>query len=73
MKRKMKTQIIVCPNRKRPVEVTYSNSGNWFFPRYEIEDCPAIYDGPASCNRQCREMFNRPPNYLSLGRNSDRM
>jgi len=32
----LKKQIIVCPDRNREVEVTYSVSGNWFSPNYEV-------------------------------------
>jgi len=73
MSRNTRTQVIRCPNRKRDVEVTYSVSGTWFSRRYEIEACPAMNDGAANCNRQCSDLFCRPPGYLFLTMNSDHM
>ena len=49
----LKKQIIVCPDRNREVEVTYSVSGNWFSPNYEVIACPAMYDGEVGCDRKC--------------------
>jgi hypothetical protein len=49
----LRQQIIVCPDRNREVEVTYSVSGNWFSPNYEVIACPAMYDGEAGCDRRC--------------------
>jgi hypothetical protein len=73
MNLKMRTQVIRCPSRKRDVAVTYAVTGTWFSRRYEIENCPAMNDGPASCNRQCSDLLGRPPSYLFLATNSDRM
>ena len=73
MSSKTRTQTIRCPSRKRDVEVTYRISGSWFSRRYEIEDCPAMNDGSASCNRQCCDQLGRPPDYSVLTMNSGHM
>ena len=57
MKEKLRKQVIVCPDRKREVELTYSVSGNWFSPNYEVVACPAMYDGEVGCTRQCVAML----------------
>ena len=49
----LRKQIMVCPDRNREVEVTYSVSGNWFSPNYEVIACPAMYDGEVGCDRRC--------------------
>jgi hypothetical protein len=49
----LRKQIIVCPDRNREVVVTYSVSGNWFSPNYEVIACPAMYDGEVGCDRRC--------------------
>jgi hypothetical protein len=49
----LRKQIIVCPDRNREVEVTYSVSGNWFSPNYEVIACPAMYDSEMGCDRRC--------------------
>ena len=49
----LRQQIIVCPDSNREVEVTYSVSGNWFSPNYEVIACPAMYDGEVGCDRRC--------------------
>jgi len=50
---KLSKQIIICPDRNREVEVTYSVSGNWFSPNYDVIACPAMYDGEVGCDRRC--------------------
>ena len=66
---KFKTKVIKCPIRKREVEVTYTNSGSWFSPKYDIVDCPAMYESNLSCNRQCKPLLTRPHNYMYFGLN----
>ena len=61
---KFKTKVIKCPIRKREVEVTYTNSGSWFSPKYDIVDCPAMYESNLSCNRQCKSLLTRLQNYM---------
>lgn len=60
MSTKHATQVIECPIRHREVEVTYSASGGWFNRSYQIEWCPAMYDGGVGCDRRCATMLNRP-------------
>ena len=69
MANKFKMQVIECPIRKREVVVTYTNSGNWFSPKYDIVACPAMYEHNQSCNRQCKLLLNRPLNYMYFGLN----
>jgi hypothetical protein len=68
MASKFKMQVIECPIRKRAIE-TYTNSGNWFSPKYDIVACPAMYEGNLSCNRQCKSLLTRPPNHMYFGLN----
>jgi hypothetical protein len=62
MTAKTEMQVLRCPSRKRVVEVRYTNAGHWWAPCYDIVDCPAMHDGPASCERHCRELLGRPAN-----------
>ena len=59
MTAKFRSQVIVCPERKREVEVTYTVSGSWFAPDFNIVACPAMYDGEVGCERQCRSLLPR--------------
>ena len=60
---KFKQQVIICPDRKREVEVTYTVSGSWFAPEYNIVACPAMYDSGSGCNRQCQSLLALPSSY----------
>ena len=64
-----KKRVIECPIRKREIEVTYTNSGSWFSPKYDIVACPAMYESNQSCNRRCRAMLTRPSSYMYFGLN----
>jgi hypothetical protein len=57
-------QVIICPDRKREVEVTYTVSGNWFAPRYDVVACPAMYDGEVGCRRKCKDLLAGSTSYL---------
>ena len=59
-----KRQVFVCPDRNREVEVTYSVSGNWFSPNYEVVACPAMYDGGVGCDRRCTSQLAGLPRNL---------
>jgi len=63
MVRKFSKQVIICPSRKREVEVTYTVSGNWFAPEYKVVACPAMYEGEIGCDRRCQSLLARPPSY----------
>ena len=65
----LRKQIIVCPDRNREVEVTYSVSGNWFSPNYEVIACPAMYDGEVGCDRRCTVKLAGSANNLRLLQN----
>ena len=56
-------QAIICPCRKREVEVTYTISGNWFSPDFKVVACPAMYDDGVVCDRQCIPQLPPPSNY----------
>ena len=60
---KFNKQVIICPRRKREVEVTYTVSGNWFAPDYKVVDCPAMYAGAIGCDRICQSLLGRPDSY----------
>ena len=60
---KFKQQVIICPDRKREVEVTYTVSGSWFAPEYNIVACPAMYDSVSGCYRQCQSLLDIPSSY----------
>ncbi len=53
----LRKQVIICPDRKREVEVKYTVSGNWFAPRYDVIACPAMYDGEEGCQRKCQDLL----------------
>ncbi len=61
---KTRKQVVRCPNRNRDVEVTYTVSGKWLSPRFEIKSGPAMFDSSQSCNRSCIGSLKRPPRYL---------
>jgi hypothetical protein len=50
---KLRKQVIICSDRNREVEVTYTVSGNWFSPNFDVVACPAMYDGEVGCERNC--------------------
>ena len=66
MTTKFRKQIIICPQRKREVEVTYTVSGNWFVTDYNVVACPAMYDSGVCCYRQCTSLLARPSSYEGL-------
>ncbi len=72
MSSKLIKRVIRCQNRNRDVEVTYAVTGSWLSPRYEIAECPAMFEGRMSCNRGCIGAMGRPPKYMSFVMNSDR-
>jgi len=59
MVNKFRKQVIICPSRKREVEVTYTISGSWCTPAYKIVACPAMYDGDVACDRRCQSQLAR--------------
>ena len=59
-------QVIICPCRKREVEVTYTVSGNWFSPDYKVVACPAMYDDGVGCDRQCHSLLPLPSNHADF-------
>ncbi len=63
---KFKQQVIICPDRKREVEVTYTVSGSWFAPEYNIVACPAMYDSDSGCNKHCQSLLARSSSYEQL-------
>ncbi len=65
----LRKQIIICPDRKREVEVTYTVSGNWFAPRYDVVACPAMYDGEVGCQRKCKDLLAGSTSYLRFAHN----
>ncbi len=69
MSTRVRTQIVRCQNRKRDVEVSYTVSGRIFARVQDIVNCPAMHDGSASCNRQCRPLLGRAPGYLDFATN----
>ena len=69
MSKKIRKQIVRCPDRGRDVEVSYEVSGKMFARKYEIIDCPAIRDGAQSCNRLCWSAISNPPRYLDFTTN----
>jgi hypothetical protein len=64
MRSKVRTQLVRCPSHNRDVEVTYTVSGSWLERKYELADCPALFDGGASCDRRCWPSLSHPPRYL---------
>jgi hypothetical protein len=66
---KFRKQVIICPDRRREVEVTYTVSGNWFAPRYDVVACPAMYDGEQGCGRICKNMLASSVSYPRFARN----
>lgn len=64
-------QVIICPFRKREVEVTYTVSGNWFAPDYKVVACPAMYDDGVGCDRQCHSLLPHPSNHADFVGTSD--
>ena len=50
---KLRKQVIICSDRNREVEVTYTVSGNWFSPNLDVVACPGMYDGGVGCDRKC--------------------
>ena len=65
----LRKQVIVCPDRNREVEVTYSVTGNWFSPNYDVIACPAMYDGEVGCDRRCTAQLAGTASYLRLLQN----
>jgi hypothetical protein len=63
MASKFKKRVIICPQRKREVELTYEVLGNWFAPEYNVLACPAMYDGTGGCDRQCQSLLARPSSF----------
>jgi len=63
MASKFNKQVIICPRRKREVEVTFTVSGNWFAPDYKVVACPAMYEGDIGCDRICQSLLARPASY----------
>jgi len=63
MVNKFRKQVIICPSRKREVEVTYTISGSWFTPEYKVVACPAMYEGEVACDRRCQSLLARPSSY----------
>ena len=57
---KFRKQVIICPSRKREVEVTYTISGSGCTSAYKIVACPAMYDGDVACDRRCQAQLARP-------------
>lgn len=66
MASKFKQQVIICPSRKREVEVTYTVAGNWFAPEYNVVACPAMYDYGSACDRRCKAFLRQPSSYELL-------
>ena len=56
---KVRTRIIKCPVQNRLVEVSYTKSGSWFDPVYNIHDCPAKADW-GGCDHQCKSRLSIP-------------
>lgn len=63
MTEKLKYQVIICPDRKREVEISYKVSGSWLAPTYNIVDCPAMYDSGTGCVRRCSSLLAGAANY----------
>ena len=55
---KLKKQVLVCPSKGRAVEVKFAVSGSWLAPRYDIFDCPAMFDNSQSCDLQCLPLLS---------------
>ena len=60
---KLYKQVIICPCRKREVEVIYTVSGDRLAPEYKVVACPAMYDDGVVCGRQCHSLLPLPSNY----------
>jgi hypothetical protein len=60
---KFRKQVIICPSRRREVEVTYTISGSWFTPDYKVVACPAMYEDGVGCDKQCQSLLARPSSY----------
>jgi hypothetical protein len=63
---KFKRQVIICPIRKREVEVTYTVSGNWLASDYKVVACPAMYERKIRCDRRCIPLLARPSSFENL-------
>jgi hypothetical protein len=64
---KFRKQVIICPSRRREVEVTYTVSGSWYAPDYNVVACPAMYDTGVCCDRRCHSLLARPSSYENFG------
>lgn len=67
MRSKVRTRLVRCPSHNRDVEVTYTVSGSLFDRNYEFANCPAMFDGSASCNRSCWPSLLHSPRYPYIG------
>ena len=54
---KLRKQAITCSGSNQEQIVTYSVSGNWFSPKYDVVECSAFNDGEVTCEKQCMSLF----------------
>ena len=66
MKTRVRTAVIMCPAKKREVEIQYSVSGGLLSRKYSVLECPAMGDGGHECDHRCERLIEQSPGFRTL-------